>query len=117
MALSYLKRAALITLTASLGACATPTSQADLTRQQDAALQRWVSCVDRQVDADTVSDALSRVDQYCEGHKRDLLAAYPLHLEKKLSAALVQETHNRATREIANLDPDDRIQAISVTLK
>lgn len=117
MTLSYLKRAALITLTASLGACAAPKSQTDLTRQQDAALQRWVSCVDRQSDTDTLSDALLRIDQYCEGHKRDLLAVYPVHLEKKLSAALIQETHNRAKRQVANLDPEDGIRAISVTLK
>jgi hypothetical protein len=117
MALSYLKRAALITLLASLGACATPKNQADISQQQDEALQRWVSCVDRQVDTDTVSNALIRVDQYCEGHKRDLLAAYPVHLEKKLNAALVVETQNRATQKVATVDPADDIRAFSVTLK
>lgn len=101
MNLSRLKLPATIALCSLLGACASTQSQSKIKIQQNEALQRWVNCVDRQTEIGTASEALFRVDTYCEGHKRDLLAAYPAHLESQVSTVLTERTRKLAVEQLA----------------
>lgn len=118
MNLSRLKYAATIAICSLLGACASTQSQSDLKLEQNAALQRWANCVDRQTQLATASEALLRVNLYCEGHKRDLLAAYPAHLEDKVSDVLTQRTRELAAEQVARQMPEDAKAAVyTVTLK
>ncbi len=117
MLLSYLRNAAVITLFTSLAACTSTQSQQQQLATQDATLHRWASCVDRQSSTDSIHDALSRIERYCEGHKRDLLAAYPPHQAKKLNAALADQSRDRAQRRVSEFSSSEEAHTISVTLK
>ena len=114
MNLIRLKLPATIALCSILGACANTQNQSELKLEQDATLQRWVSCIDRQTEYGAASEALSRVEVYCEGHKRDLLAAYPAHLESQVNNALTRRTQKLAARQMAWTLGEG---AIPVTLK
>ncbi len=118
MNLSRIKYAATIALCTLLGACASTQNQSNLKLEQEAALQRWAHCVNRQTEFGTPSEALLRVNIYCEGHKRDLLAAYPAHLEDEVSNVLTKRTQKLAAEQVAEHMPEDAIRgAFTVTLK
>jgi len=99
MSQSRLKMLATITLCSLLGACASTQTQPQIKQQQEETLQRWVNCVDRQSEFGSTVEVLSRVDLYCEGHKRDLLAAYPAHLETRVSELLSQRAQKIANQQ------------------
>ena len=117
MNLSRLKYAVTIALCFQLGACASTQNQSNIKIEQNAALQRWANCVDRQTDFGSASEALLRVNLYCEGHKRDLLAAYPAHLEDEVNDVLTQRIRKLAAEQVAQRVPEAKQGAFSVTLK
>ena len=117
MNLSRLKYAATIALCSLLGACASTQSQSSIKIEQNAALQRWASCVDHQTEFGSAAEALLRINVYCEGHKRDLLAVYPAHLEDEVSDVITKRTHLRAVEHIAQRTREAKQAAFTVTLK
>ncbi len=117
MNLSSFKYLTTIALCSLLGACASTQSQSNQKLEQNAALQRWVNCVDRQTDVGSSSDALLRINLYCEGHKRDLLAVYPAHLEDQISNVLTQRAQKLAVQQVSERTSEAIQGAISVTLK
>ncbi|MEE9334850.1 MAG: hypothetical protein V3U65_12255 [Granulosicoccaceae bacterium] len=117
MNLSRLKYAVTIALCSLLGACASTQNQSNIRIEQKAALQRWDNCVDLQTEFGSASEALLRVNLYCEGHKRDLIATYPAHLENEVSKVLTQRTQKLAAEQLARRVPEAKQGAFSVTLK
>jgi len=87
-------------------------------KQQEQTLQRWVNCIDRQSEFGTAAETITRINVYCEGHKRDLLAAYPAHLKAEVNQLLVQRTQKHAAKQVALRVPEDaNLGVFSVTLK
>ena len=117
MNLSRLKYVATIALCFLLGACTSTQTKSNLKLDQNAALQRWANCVDRQTDIGSTSEALLRINLYCEGHKRDLLAVYPAHLEDEVSKVLTQRTRKLVAEQVAERMADSKQGAFTVTLK
>lgn len=117
MNLSRLKYVATIALCSLLGACASSQTHSNIKIEQTAALQRWVGCVDRHTEIGSASEALLRINVYCEGHKRDLLAAYPAHLEDEVNNLLTKRTQMRAIEQIVQRTPEAKPGAFTVTLK
>jgi|GEM_PF-4532071 len=99
MKLSRLKMLAPIALCTLLGACASTQNQTQIKQQQDESLQRWASCIDRQSEFGNASEVMNRVNVYCEGHKRDLITAYPVHLESQLDSLLTERAQEIASRQ------------------
>jgi len=118
MNLSRLRITATLALCSLLGACASNPNQAGLKLEQEQALQRWVDCIDRQTDFGTAAEALSRINVYCEGHKRDLLAVYPAHLKNDVNELLILRTQKIAAKQVALRAPEGaQLGVFSVTLK
>lgn len=64
---------------------------------RDEVLARWSRCVDQGVqDYEGVpAKAMDYVFTRCDGHKRDVLATYPRHLENRLDRMLIDKTRTR----------------------
>lgn len=58
--------------------------------QKKAALERWNRCLQR---------FEKNSAHYCDGHRRDVLASYPEHLEHQVDSLLRQKT--RSTRAVS----------------
>jgi len=61
--------------------CSLGTIPPDLA-SQNAAIQRWHGCIERY-------DAT--IEHSCEGHKRDVIATFPVHLERTIDKRLSRE--------------------------
>ncbi len=77
-------------LVVSVSACSTSGKSTLFDEHQQAALQRWNNCIERER-ADhkgSILDVHQAVSAQCEGHQRDVLATYPEHLENQVDALL-----------------------------
>lgn len=87
----------MVFLVATLSACSLGQERID-SHEQDAAVARWKACVAR---AQSRQDLLSiarnshRIETRCEGHRRDVLASYPEHMQNQVETILSQ--HVRST--------------------
>jgi hypothetical protein len=73
-----------------------PVNQEEL---QQAALNRWNNCIERHRDShDKLAMDLHKVvSARCEGHQRDVLATFPLHLENQVNSLLSKRADNMTT--------------------
>ena len=80
---------------ATVAGCASTSESPVSTRGET--LARWSQCVDQGAkDYDgTPREALNYVFNRCDGHKRDVLASYPRHLENRLDQMLKDKTRAR----------------------
>ena len=80
---------------ATVAGCASTSESPVNTRGET--LARWSQCVDQSAkDYDgTPQKALNYVFNRCDGHKRDVLASYPRHLENRLDQMLKDKTRAR----------------------
>jgi len=77
---------------ASASGCATTESKESDNR--DEVLARWSRCVDQRVQdfSGSPANAMDYVFSRCDGHKRDVLASSPRHLEQRLDRILTDKT-------------------------
>lgn len=75
----------LVTLVlAASGACAV-TPSADESARRRAAIVRWDACIERELTALGEAGAdPARVGRRCEGHRRDVLDTFPVHLAPRV---------------------------------
>jgi len=61
---------------------------------RDEALVRWSQCVDKRTQdyTGTPSKTMDYVFARCDGHKRDVIATYPRHLERRVDNILLEKT-------------------------
>lgn len=92
----------------SLSGCgAAPVSQPDAPHQQQA-LQRWVSCIQRQsVQVLPVHRLDGMIKAHCEDYHRDVLNAFPLHLENHLRRLLSERTSEIVTQQLVKTNSSD----------
>jgi len=62
--------------------------------ERDEALVRWSQCVDKRTQdyTGTPGRTMDYVSSSCDGHKRDVIATYPRHLERRLDRKLIEKT-------------------------
>lgn len=74
-----------------LSACATNPPGAQQVELQQDAMQRLKACLSRNIDSNqTSATEISRlIDHTCEGHRRDVIALFPPHLERQVDQMLV----------------------------
>jgi len=80
---------------ATVSGCAS-TSESPI-NNRDETLARWSQCVDQSAkDHDgNPHKTLKYVFRRCDGHKRDVLASYPRHLENRLDQMLTDKTRTK----------------------
>ena len=106
-----------------LGSCASTPGSEQRDRQlarQRAAVDRWNRCTTQNFAAATgsVAHTLRQVEFVCDGHKRDVLATFPPHLEKRLNTLLVNHTRQSvAARLVSGSANTNADRPVSVTLK
>lgn len=83
--------ASLLALPLAQGCAFTPMSPEPQVKQ--AALERWYRCVQR---------FYAKAGDYCEGHRRDILVMYPVHLENQISRLLSQDAHSTRASQLLN---------------
>lgn len=76
--------ASAIVLAVALGGCASGNVAPERAAERRAALDRWSRCVERQSDTAALSDVRARVERGCEGHRRDVLRAFPPRMAPQL---------------------------------
>ena len=85
-----------------LSACALAPEATDENLRKDA-LERWNDCLVRY---DT------NIEHYCDGHRRDLLATFPTHHQRRINGVLVKRTQAiskaRALRKVLDTDPEEQ---------
>lgn len=89
-----------------LNACAVNSTRAqDGVEQQAAALQRWTHCLERfSAQYDGSALAIDRaVNIYCDGHRRDVVTAFPEYLENHINSLLSQQTGELAISGFAKV--------------
>ena len=81
---------------ATISGCAS-TGESPAVDHRSEILARWSQCVDQRAkDYDGAPHkALNYVFNRCDGHKRDVLASYPRHLENRLDQMLKDKTRAR----------------------
>ena len=94
----------LLVLSTVLLASACSITQEPVNREelQQAALNRWNNCIERHQDSHDkqAMDLLKAVSARCEGHQRDVLATFPLHLENQVNSLLSKRSNNMTTEHL-----------------
>ncbi|MBX2835591.1 MAG: hypothetical protein KTR35_01975 [Gammaproteobacteria bacterium] len=112
---------AIALLCMSILGCASPTHQQTDDERQRQALISWNRCIDRNATElnNNLLVSAEQLEQACEGHKRDVLMAYPERLESRLDAMLVQRTRKKAIEHVTvqtlNRSTEDQSDAILET--
>lgn len=79
----------------TLAGCTTAAPKPSGIELQRSAMQRWNACLERNVDPQKMTanriSQLVRVD--CEGHKRDVIASFPPHMEKQIEQMLISNAY------------------------
>lgn len=67
---------------------------------QGAALARWSQCVEQFGNhfEGSMSALWQTADSVCDGHRRDVLATYPLHMENQVDSILSERARIYTTR-------------------
>ena len=84
-----------VLLAAQLMACATIDTKSQKAELQKDAVNRWHACLDRHI-SPPQSEAVSYrtvINDRCDGHKRDVIASFPLHLEAQVEEILVSNAY------------------------
>ena len=84
--------ALLLSACLALGGCASGELAADRATERRAALDRWSHCIERQSVAAPLSEVRARVSRGCEGHRRDVLDAFPPHMGPRLTRLMDERT-------------------------
>lgn len=83
------------------GSCSTAPSKPQ-PHQQGEIVARWTRCI--QNFSEEYSGPWSRIAQraqtHCEGHRRDIVAAYPGHLKNRIESLLSQRAYTITTAQI-----------------
>ncbi len=91
-----------LTICVSLAsACSTAPSK-PRAQEKDETVARWTRCIH------TFSEGYSgpwtriakRAETHCEGHRRDVVAAYPRHLKNRIESLLSQRAYTITTAQI-----------------
>ncbi len=94
------------------------TTPIDNTYQQSAAVERWHGCLDRHTPVETASMvlALRTLAHSCDGHKRDVIATFPRHMEQQINTTLNGAVRSRIVNTMHSApksDPTASRQVIS----
>jgi hypothetical protein len=82
-----------------LSACSLTQAPDNQEELQHAALIRWGDCIERHQDMHKhlAADLHKMVSVRCEGHQRDVLATFPVHLENQVGSLLSERSSNMTT--------------------
>jgi len=103
----------------TLSACVLAPSEEQLEKQQ-AAIDRWDRCTTEHAThaSGSLLIAMSNIEHLCDGHRRDVLATFPPHLEKRLNTMLVDRTRQMVVTQLANSAVNDNSDhPVPVTLR
>ena len=89
----------LLTTVVMTSSCALRQDPENKEELQKAALNRWTGCIERHQDMTDLLETspikrLEAVNARCEGHQRDVLAAFPVHLENQIDSLLSKRSDN-----------------------
>jgi hypothetical protein len=98
-AVNFVGKTVLLTVVILNGACSTTQSAIPQEDLQQAALARWNGCIERHTgNNDKLAIDLHKVvSTRCEGHQRDVLATFPIHLENQVNSLLSKRSDNITT--------------------
>jgi len=81
-----------------LGGCSSIQTSANDSHIRQAAIERWIRCVERAAhDVPMNADARRSIEQGCAGHRRDVVLAFPPYMKQRLNRML-DERESRLTR-------------------
>ncbi len=93
-----------------LGACATTpqTSQHEID-QQSAVIDRWHRCLDNSFTrlentGESIEGQIETTRVVCRGHKEDVLATFPRHMEKALANVMAEQVYKTGIRRVTESD-------------
>lgn len=109
----YLAIAALLIVGQTLSACSTAQTVPEQDVRQHA-VNRWTHCVERYSDRyrGSIERAGKRANNYCEGHRRDVLALYPNHLKNQIESLLSQRADTITTTRVVRADYGEYLDAV-----
>lgn len=98
----------------SLTACATTQQGKTELEDQKLAMQRWNECIDRNTDSKSITAVkISQLlNHSCEGHKRDVIDAFPPHMSKQIDQLLI----SRLYQLLSNQDDLSALDAVDAML-
>lgn len=98
-AVNFVGKHLLLTLVILSSACSTTPSTVPQEELQQAALARWNGCIERNSgNHDNFAIDLHKVvSTRCEGHQRDVLATFPIHLKNEVNSLLSKRSDNMTT--------------------
>ena len=113
----------LLALTAVGGCASTPVAYDD--ELQRLAISRWQACLKRNIVKDSSIGRTNTVNliQVCDGHKRDVLAAFPRSIEHKLDSLMVHRARQKMAGALlettidTTMDTDTPEPSLPVTLR
>lgn len=97
------KSALIVSILITSGCSLMVTPEPDIA-SRNLALERWAKCVDRATDSqfETLVSTYSNMDDHCEGHKRDVAATFPGHMENQVVKRLSQKAADLASARLKN---------------
>lgn len=103
-----------------LGACATtPHTSQEAAEHQAAVIDRWHRCLDNSFTRleNTESPIEGQIETtrvVCQGHKEDVLATFPRHMEKALANVMAEQVYKTGIRHIIGTDKVDvKLQSLT----
>jgi len=92
----------ILTIVSLTSACSTTHPHGNREELQQAALTRWNGCIERNQEKhdDSAMDIHENVSTSCEGHQRDVLATFPIHLENQVNSLLSKHSQNMTTEHL-----------------
>lgn len=100
-------------LTLLLSACAsTPQSAQEANDRQSAVIDRWHRCLDNSFQrlAKTESSIEGQIETtkvVCQGHREDVLATFPRHMEKALENVMAEQVYKAGIQQVTRSDKLD----------
>ncbi len=115
--------ALLLALTAVGGCANTPVQDDD--ELQRLAISRWQACLKRNIVKDSGIGRTNTVNliQLCDGHKRDVLAAFPRSIENRLDSLMMHRARQKMVGDLlentfdTTMDTDTPEPSLPVTLR
>ncbi len=97
------KSALIVSILITSGCSLIVTSEPDIA-SRNLALERWADCVERATDSqfESLVSTYSNIDAHCEGHKRDVAATFPAHMENQVVKRLSQRAADLAYARLSN---------------
>jgi len=90
----HFRQAALCTIALTvltIAGCTTTAPKTDSIDVQRSAMQRWNACLERNSNPQSITAirVSQLVNHDCEGHKRDVIAAFPPHMAQQIDHILI----------------------------